>query len=266
MTAPDPLAAVAALPGVAEAAARARDGVDALLWDRRVRARMAELTAQSRALGAWASAALDGADVPASSVRDGSALDGSPIGKVVAAAVRVQDETVRVADLLLTAPAQALARLHTVAAVDFVPDEDLGRPRRGERPDDPLRVGPAPGAEHARRRLTALGEVLRTSTSTPAVVVAGIAHGELLATRPFAWGTTLVARAVVRAVLAARGVDPDGAVAPEEGLRRLGRPAYVRALREYVSGTPEGVANWLDFNSRAILTGAEAARELLAAG
>ena len=49
--------------------------------------------------------------------------------------------------------------------------------------------------------------------------------------RPFAWGSGLIARATVRLVLAARGVDPSLFSIPEHGVAELGRPAYVRALQ-----------------------------------
>ena len=41
------------------------------------------------------------------------------------------------------------------------------------------------------------------------MLVAAIAHGELMTLQPFRWGSGLIARASVRLVLASRGVDPD---------------------------------------------------------
>jgi hypothetical protein len=79
----DPLAPLAALPGVADALERARSAVDAVLWDRAVRARVAEVVAGSRLRGAWASAAIDGAEVRPDALVSGDALDGSPMGRVV---------------------------------------------------------------------------------------------------------------------------------------------------------------------------------------
>ena len=185
--------------------------------------------AESRLRGGWASAALDGADVRPESVRDGSALDG-PMGRVVAAALRLQAEVPRQVRVLETTPLQALARLHAVTAHGFVPDGDLGRPRRGGAPDDPLHLGAAPGATEAVRRLDDLSTLLVRPTEAPAVLVAAVVHGELLATRPFAWGSGLLARAGVRLVLGGGG-DPDGLAAPEAGVLSLG------AARLRVGGT-----------------------------
>lgn len=264
MTADDPLAALVTLPGVAAAAERARSALDGLLWDRGLRPRFPALVAESRLRGGWASAALDGADVRPESVRDGSALDGSPMGRVVAAALRLQAEVPRQVRVLETAPLQALARLHAVTAHGFVPDGDLGRPRRGGAPDDPLHLGAAPGATEAVRRLDDLSTLLVRPTEAPAVLVAAVVHGELLATRPFAWGSGLLARAGVRLVLAARGVDPDGLAVPEAGVLSLGRPAYASAARGYLAGTPDGVAGWLVFCATSLVAGAEQARSAAA--
>ena len=60
--------------------------------------------------------------------------------------------------------------------------------------------------------------------------------------RPFAWGSGLLARASVRLVLASRGVDPSLFSIPEHGMLEMGRPAYVKALRAYATGTREGVS------------------------
>ena len=68
------------------------------------------------------------------------------------------------------------------------------------------------------------------------------------------------ARAAVRLVLAARGVDPDCLSIPESGMLARGRPAYVAALRGYASGSPAGMAEWLTWNATAIGYGAVLAR------
>lgn len=252
----DPFAALVDLPGVADAADAARTAVDALLWDRAARARMTELVAASQVRGAWASAALDGADLPPEAVRDGSAYDHSPMGRVLAAALAVTQEVPRLVEVSRTAPMQAWARLHAVAARGVVTDERLGRPRGDDDADDPLHLSAAPPPAEVATRLEALANVLAHPTDAPAVVVAGVVHGELLALRPFAWGSGLVARAAIRLVLAARGLDPDCATVPEDGLQALGRPAYVRALRGYCTGTPDGVAGWLVHSARAVEAGA----------
>jgi hypothetical protein len=260
----DPLVALSALPGVADAVIEARDAVDGLLWDRALRPRMAELVKESRLRGGWASAALEGADLRPEAVRDGSALDGSPMGRVLAAALRVQQETPRLVAVAERAPMQAWARLHALAGYDFCPQDELGRPRRGAEVDDPLRLGPSPAAPEAVRRADELARLMVRPSAAPALVLAAVAHGELLATRPFGWGNGLLARATTRLVLAGRGVDPDGVSMPEAGLLELGRPAYVAAIRGYLAGTEDGVAAWLAFCARSVLLGAEATRRAFA--
>ena len=147
----DVLAPLLDLPGVADAVERARSTVDGVLWDRAVRARAAEIVAGSRLRGGWASAAIDGAEVRPDALVSGDALDGSPIGNVVAAALAVQAEIPSLVDLVDRAPLQALSRLHAVASAGMVPDDDRGRPRRDEVVDDPLRLGVLPVAAQASR-------------------------------------------------------------------------------------------------------------------
>ena len=112
----------------------------------------------------------------------------------------------------------------------------------------------------ADRRLhetvVALADVLTRPTTAPAILVAAITHGELIAVQPFRWGSGLIARAAVRLVLAARGVDPDLLGCPEAGMLSLGRTTYVASVRAYRSGEPEGVAEWIRWNASAIGFGA----------
>lgn len=258
------LAAVAALPGVTEAADRARSAVDAVLWDRAVRARAAEVVAASRLRGGWASAAVDGAEVRPDALVSGDALDSSPIGRVVAASLALQAEVPRQVDVLGRAPLQAVSTLHAVVATGFVDAEARGRLRTDEHADDPLRLGSLPSPVEASRRMRALAALLVRPTAAPALVVAAVAHGEVAVARPFGWGSGLVARAMTRLVLAARGVDPDGLTVPEAGLFAAGRPAYAGALRAYAAGDPDGVAQWVVLHAEAVRVGAEEARRIRA--
>lgn len=251
----DPLDGVLALPGVAEAVDRARRDVDGLLWDRAVSARQGEVAAESALRGAWASAWFDGAECGLAELRSGAALDGSPVGRVLADSVALYAELPSLVGVIGTAPAQALARMHAVAASGFAPHEELGRPRSGEAADDPLRIGGLPGPEEVADRMAALGGVL-VSSRAPGVLVAAVAHAEVASLRPFGWGSGPVARALIRLVLAQRGVDPAMLGAPELGLRAAGRPAYVRALRAYAEGSAQGVADVVGLVSRAISVGA----------
>ena len=85
-------------------------------------------------------------------------------------------------------------------------------------------------ARQAAARLNALTGVLAAPSKAPALVVAAIAHAELLATAPFGWGDGLVARAVFRLLLVDRGLDPNSLAAPEVGFVELGIDAYRAAL------------------------------------
>jgi hypothetical protein len=104
---------------------------------------------------------------------------------------------------------------------------------------------------------------LTSGTSVPAVVLAGVVHGELMALRAFGTADGLVARAAARLVLIDRGLDPKAVSAPEVGHVELERAThgqgggeYSAALRAYVSGGPEGVATWLVHCAQAVALGA----------
>ncbi|MEV5705435.1 oxidoreductase [Actinoallomurus sp. NPDC052274] len=251
----DPFANVAGLPEVPEAVARARDAVDRLLGHRILRRRSAEVSAESALRGARASAALEGVAVPLEEVRGGLTND-----PVVQGALRVSAELGALADTWHKAPRQALARLHVLAAADAVDPDALGRPRPGDEATDPLELGtPLPPADVAAR-LDVLSDLLTITTEAPAIVIAAIVHGELLALRPFGWGDGIVARAAARLTLVDRGLDPKSLTAPEVGHLEL-RAAYGDALRGYVTGTPEGVGRWVSHCAEAVELGA---REALA--
>lgn len=256
------LAPLIDLARVAEAGDRARAAVDAILWDRAVRSRIAEVVAASRLRGGWASAAIDGAEVRPDALVSGDALDDSPMGRVVAASLALQAEIPRQVDVLDRAPLQVLSRLHAVVAAGFVEPSARGRLRVDGVADDPLRLGPVPSAVEASQRMTGLAALLTRPTSAPALVVAAVAHAEVAVTRPFGWGSGLVARATTRVVLAARGLDPDGVTVPEAGLFAAGRAAYAEALRGYASGDADGVARWLVLHADTVRVGAEESRRI----
>ena len=148
-----------------------------------------------------------------------------------------------------------------LAASEVVPDSDaLGRPRPVGAPyEDPVELGPAPDPVEVAARLDGLARVLTSGTSAPAVVVAGVVHGELMALRPFGTADGLVARAAARLVLVDRGLDPKAVSAPEVGhaeLQHQQHGEYADALRAYVSGGPAGVAAWIVHCARAVELGA----------
>ena len=258
----DPLAALNSLPGVADAADEARTAVDELLWDRAARRKSTALAAESTVVGAWCNAAFEGAEVLLDSLRTG-AVEDSPMGRTAMRTLAMYAEIPGSAELVTSAPLQAIARLHAVVAVGSVPEEQLGRPRSGEELADPLRIGDAVPAEQVAMRLQGLSQLLTATTAAPAVVLAGVVHAELAAIRPFAAESGTVARASTRLILRAKGVDPDGWCFPEAGLRTLGRNKYVAAIRGYASGDPKGVAEWLVTHSRTIAVGARAASDEL---
>jgi Fic family protein len=260
----DVLAPLLELSDVAASVDRARDAVDAVLWDRGIRGRAADVVAASRLRGGWASAAIDGAEVRPDALVSGDALDDSPIGRVVAAALAVQNETPHLVDLVDRAPLQAISRLHAVASAGFVPDDDRGRLRTDNNADDPLRLGALPTAAEASQRMVGLASILTNPTTAPALVVAAVVHAEVAVTRPFGWGSGLVARAMTRLVLAARGVDPDGLTVPEAGLFAAGRSAYAGALEAYAAGTARGVAQWLVLHAETVRVGAEESKRIYA--
>lgn len=246
----DPLVAVATLPDVPESVARARESVDRLLGHRVLRRRSAEVSAESALRGARASAALEGVPVPLEQARGGEVSD-----PVVQGALRVSAELGLLATTWHTAPRQALARLHVLAAADGAPADDLGRPRADGHVRDPLELGALPSPPEVTARLDALSDVLTSPTGAPALVVAAIVHGELLTLRPFGWGDGIVARAAARLTLVDRGLDPKSLIAPEVGHAEL-RDGYVAGLRGYASGTPEGVAGWIRHCAEAVELGA----------
>lgn len=262
MVGTDPLAELADLPGVAAAVAEARAAVDVVLWPRNLGQDGPALAVASRVHGAQACAAADGIDFAIEAWWSGDVWEDSPMGRVAAGVWRGYRELPGLVDVWRAAPLQALARLHAVVAADTEPAEALGRPRRGA-PQDPLRLGDALAPEAVAARLSLLGRLVGSGTAAPAVVEAAVVHGEILTLRPFTSGSGPVARMAARLVLAARGLDPDQLTVPEVGLLKLGRPAYVDALRAYGSGSPAGVGQWIEFFGTSVALGAAAAAEIL---
>jgi Fic family protein len=245
----DPFAHVAALSGVSEAVASAREAVDRLLGHRILRRRSAEVSAESALRGARASAELEGAPAPLEDVRAGLVDD-----PLVQGALRVSASLGSLAPTWRVAPRQALARLH-VLAVSGSDAGELGRPRASLEATDPLALGSPPSPSEVADRLSSLSDLLTAPTEAPALVVAAVAEGELLALRPFGSADGLVARAAARLTLIDRGLDPKSLAAPEVGHVELGS-AYGEAIRAYVSGTPSGVAQWVRHCAEATALGA----------
>jgi hypothetical protein len=240
----DPLAGLVELPGVAAAAESARVVVDRLLRHGVLRRRSTEVTTESARRGARASALLDGL------VDTG---DSPPV-----AAMRLYAELGTLLPAWPRAPRQVLARMHVLAARGRSADADLGRPRAGAVAEDPLGLGLPPTPEEVSGRLSALAELVVRRSSAPAIVVAGVVHGELLVLRPFVVGSGLVARAAARLTLVQRGLDSRSLGVPEVGHVASG-PAYAVAARGYAAGGGTGVADWLVHCAGAVEAGAQEA-------
>jgi len=244
VTTTDPLASLAALPGVAEAIDASRAAMDGLLREPALRRLRGEVRAAARLRSAWASAQLAGSDVAWDDF-EAPFADGEG-GRLAQAALQVAGEVGGLADTWKRAPLQVLARLHTVAMSEGVADDALGRPR---------------AEAGVSERLTTLADVV-TTTNAPGVLVAGVVHAELMTLRPFGSADDLVARGASRVVLVSRGVDPDALTVPEMGLLELGSDAYLEALEAFGAGSPTGLAQWLTFHAASVQRGATFARTL----
>ena len=259
----DPLAALLDLPGVAAAADEARTAIDGLLGHRVLRRRSAEVTAESSLRGARAAVQLEGVPVELERLRGllmaggDLSLPGRPErdAVVLQGAVRGYAELGTLLPTWERAPAQALARLHMLVARDLVAEDDLGRPRTTSDVEDPQGLGPAPDPLEVNARLTGLAGLLVGTTAAPAVVIAAVVHGELLALRPFTTANGIVARAAARLTMIARGLDPKSVSVPEVGHTEL-HDGYETAIRAYVAGGAEGVAEWVRHCCTAVALGA----------
>ncbi|QTE29708.1 Fic family protein [Pengzhenrongella sicca] len=274
----DALAPLAELPGVADAIARARVACEELRWHEAFRRRWRAVRAEATVRSARASAAVEGARVPVGALRD--ALRGAapaPLGadgRLAFGALRAAAEVERLLPDLgaRDRPAgppfgQLLARLHAAATADIAIADGggtaAGRPRGDGAPRDLGGLGPAPAAAETAARLDLLGELVRTSRA-PALVLAAVVHGELLALRPFAVGSGLVARAAFRLLVAQRGLDPTGAVVADIAwLDQSGSAnVYLGAAAGFATGTPAGVAAWLIACADAVRLGADEGRAI----
>lgn len=216
-----------ALPGVAEAVAQARDAVVALHHHPANRTGWAASAAEAALRAARASAALSGAPMALSGApmaAEPATDEGGVRDPTLAGAVRAAQGTGRLLGTWRTAPLQALARLHLLAAADL--GDEPGRPVRGS------------------ARLTLLAELVTGATAVPAPVLVAVVHGELLAVAPFPSANGVVARAAARLTAIATGLDPHGLAVPEVGHLRV-RAEYRAAAERFATGEPDGVGAWI---------------------
>ncbi|MFD4717716.1 oxidoreductase [Streptomyces sp. NPDC058423] len=252
----DPLAALGDLPGVADAVDSVRKAVDRVYGHRVMRRRSNEVTSEAALRGARASAALSGADWALEEVRRRTDFGGEAEARTVGAALRLTADAGQLLSIWRQSPLRVLARLHLVAEGGAAPDETVGRPRlAGEKVDEPLIEAPLPDADEVAGRLDGLSGLVIAGSSAPALVMAAVVHGELLALRPFSSANGLVARTAERIVLVGSGLDPKSVCPAEVGHAELGRAAYLEAFDGYLSGTPEGVSAWIAHCGRAVELG-----------
>ena len=254
---PDPLAPLVGLPGVADAVRRAREAVVALHRHPVNRTGWAASAAEAALRAARASAALDGAEL--------ARADGVVTDPVLAGAVRAAEATGRLLGTWRTAPLQALARLHVLAAADLgaaYPAAGLGASdvagahgaaavsgaHGTSAVSGAAGAGDSAGAPgrpvRGTERLALLAELVTGGTSVPAPVLVAVVHGELLVLEPFASANGVVARAAARLAAISSGLDPRGLAVPEVGHLRAGA-AYREAARGFAAGTPDGLATWI---------------------
>jgi hypothetical protein len=250
----DPLSNILTIPGVASDCEITLKAIDELMWNRTVRRHKDALIPYTRRIAGFATAALDGAQMPKDPTMEPEA---SPMGSLSDQGLLVTAEADLQRLAFRTEPLKVLARLHTFVSTE----EDRGRPRTTNDVNDPLRLGSLPSHEVLQERMSQLVDLVIDSKAS-SILVAAIAHAELATLRPFSKGSYLVARASTRLILAARDVDNDGLVMSESGAFLLGRPAYVKALTGYISGTKEGVAAWVAWQGEAIRRGTDMAKEL----
>lgn len=230
----DPLAWLAQLEGVASAYAATRDGIDVMLRDRGLRQTDPATTAEALAIGAHASAVLEGSTSSLQDVADGAA------DEIAQDSLRLSTELLALTPMLKQSPLQVFARLHAVAAATSLPPEQLGRPRDAA----------------SAQRLQSLADVVLRSTEVPALLVAAVVHGDIATAAPFGSHNGIVARAAERLVLVARGVDPKALMVPEAGHLAL-RPQYESNLTGYATGEQRGLHAWALYCAEAYAKGME---------
>lgn len=228
----DPLADLAGLEGVGSAVTAARDAVDAVLRDRGRRQVTGEQRSEALLQAARASAALVDPD---------DDVDHDQPTSTEAATVRLYVGFSELAGLIRTSPGQAIARAHAILWRGLLPDDDLGRIRA-----DPV----------VADRMAQLGRLLTGTTSAPVIVVAAIAHAELITVRPFTAGNGIIARAVEHLIMIDGDLDRPSVTVPELAHLQAG-PRYRQALGSYRTGTAQGVRDWLLYVAEVVTRGAE---------
>ena len=267
---------------MADAIERAREACVQLRTHDAFQLRWREVRAEATVRSARASAFLEGAQVPLAVLRD-AARGLTPVppgaqGQLAFGALRAAAEVERLLPALgspgLVRPTpfgQLLARLHAAATARPAGPSgpthrgdgqtpQVGRPRGDAPAHDLTGLGPAPSGREVAARLDLLTDLVGRSRA-PTLILAAVVHGELLALRPFAVGSGIVARAASRLLVAERGLDPTGAVVAD--VAWLGSVnVYLGAAAGFAAGTPAGVAGWLVGCADAVRVGADEGRSI----
>lgn len=244
---------------VREACAHSQTQIDALLQSpplRRPGAQTAETVNRLRDLARVSAAGLEGIELSLAAY-NGIRHDGSPLSQTIRATEALLDASRVDADLFVSQPMRVLARWHVLAtSASAVSEDERGRPRRDSAAvtSDPLNSGIEPA--RAGDVLTAV-MLCVTNSDFPAVAMAAIVHGLIAAGQPFAHANAMLARCAARAVLVARGADPDGVVPFEAAIIGRGRPSYVRALTQLRIDAQDGDAvvrwaSWVQWHSSCV--------------
>ncbi len=233
------------MPGVIEAADRARDALAAAhRHPANLRGWNNTATEASWRAGR-SSAAIDGGSIEL--VRDGD-FDEPVLSGAMRVAQAIDGESLpRLVSVWTRAPLQTLARLQVLAANELTDDPELlGRPRAD------AELG---------QRMAFLAQLITGATKAPAPVLAAVVHAELLALEPFAYANGVVARAASRLVCASTGLDPHNLGVPE--VTWFKRVAEYRDLSAaFGAGDRDGIRGWLLLSSDALEAGAAEARSI----
>ena len=267
------LAALAGQPRVRQAQEALREASAELRWNEALRRRWREARSESCVRGAVASAAVEGAVVPASLLREcvasGSlsrAVTGDASLDAAAGLWRAQTRVTQwMAPLRgnqrpTPPPAAALlATLHRdvtgpLAAGGRLPLAEVGAARLAE----PGARGAAPHGEELSQRRAALMELLEIE-GAPALVRCAVVHAEMVCARPFTAGNAAVGRLLVRYLATRDGLEPTGVAVPDLYAARA-PGAYAQALAAYATGSLEGVVSWIVWQAEALLLGIQEAQ------
>ena len=250
----DPLAPLAQLPGVNEAAAKVVDYI-ARVHRHKANLRGWDVTGSEAVLrGARASAHIDGASawLPA----DGQVSDPVLAGALRAAELLAPDGITETQTTWRRAPLQVMAKINSLASPQM--GDEVFRKKAARSAEF---LVPGRPRQHADGRLQLLGSFITGGTTVNAVVLTAVIHGELLALEPFADANGVTARACSRLATISTGLDPRGLGVPEVFWSR--KPDEYRAKAAgFATGPKEGVAEWIVYHAEGLAEGTLEAKSI----